>query len=68
MLPSGVGVIAPATRFHLTPFRPLRLPLGRRHLQTEAFLAFRIVRSKISPVRSRRRWSFTLCLDHLGKI
>ena len=53
MLPSGVGVVAPATRLHSTPFCPLRLPLARRHLQTEAFLAFRIVRSKISPVQPK---------------
>ena len=30
-----LGVVAPALRLHLTPFRPLRLPLSRRQLQTE---------------------------------
>ena len=54
MLPSGVGVVAPATRLHSIPFRPFRLPLARRHLQTEAFLAFRIVRSKIPPVQPNK--------------
>ena len=34
-LPSGVGGVAPATRLHLTSFRPLRLPLARRQRHTE---------------------------------
>ena len=39
-----LGVVAPALRLHLTPFRPLRPPLSRRQLQTETndvFLARR---------------------------
>jgi hypothetical protein len=54
-LPSGDVVVAPVARLHPTPFRPLRLSLARRQLQTEAILAFSIVRSKISPVHPGRR-------------
>ena len=68
MLPSGVGFVAPATRLHSTPFRPLRLLLARRHLQTEAFLAFRIVRSKISPVQPNKLETLDdLLAQHLGE-
>ena len=54
-LPSGDVVVAPVARLHSTPFRPLRLSLARRQLQTEAILASSIVRSKISPVHQGRR-------------